>query len=320
MNYITVNKSLLLIPQSKSANMEALLLYYIRTKCNKDNASAIGEKRIQDELELPESTVEGYIKKLKEYTDILSIRTLIPSNKNDRAEIEKILGLHYDGDGRKKNVYYFDDPETFYYLKPSIIYRTDIDNEIKGFLIRLACLCDLGTTKIYTANSRKGKANISSIASDLKISREKATSLLNRCEKMGLIKPIPRGYIILEDSFLLNTEKTCEDIVYNTIYKHCLDKGAVPPNRYEFNRKGQSIECEGLTMLTPVIFSKWSMHIEEANKKKEPSLKFNEYIRDVLLSNRFPTLPEEPHWEYFKKAILNIKPKQSPSKQWCSTL
>lgn len=43
--------------------MEALLLYYIRTKCNKDNASAIGEKRIQDELELPESTVEGYIKK-----------------------------------------------------------------------------------------------------------------------------------------------------------------------------------------------------------------------------------------------------------------
>ena len=244
----------------------------------------------------------------------------IPSNKNDRAEIEKILGLHYDGDGRKKNVYYFHDPETFYYLKPSIIYRTDIDNEIKGFLIRLACLCDLGTTKIYTANSRKGKANISSIASDLKISREKATSLLNRCEKMGLIKPIPRGYIILEDSFLLNTEKTCEDIVYNTIYKHCLDKGAVPPNRHEFNRKGQSIECEGLTILTPAIFSKWSMHIQEANKKKEPLLKFNEYIRDVLLPNRFPTLPEEPHWEYFKKAILNIKPKQSPSKQWCSTL
>ena len=184
----------------------------------------------------------------------------------------------------------------------------------------MACLCDLGTTKIYTANSRKGKANISSIASDLKISREKATSLLNKCEKMGLIKPIPRGYIILEDSFLLNTEKTCEDIVYNTIYKHCLDKGAVPPNRYEFNRKGQSIECEGLTMLTPTIFSKWSMHIEEAKKKKEPSLKFNEYIRDVLLPNRFPTLPEEPHWEYFKKAILNIKPNQSPSKQWCSTL
>lgn len=43
------------------------------------------------------------------------------------------------------------------------------------------------------------------------------------------------------------------------------------------------------------------MHIEEAKKKKEPLLKFNEYIRDVLLPNRFPTLPEEPHWEYFKK-------------------
>ena len=24
---------------------------------------------------------------------------------------------------------------------------------------------------------------------------------------------------------------------------------------------------------------------------------------------RFPTLPEEPHWEYFKKAFLNISTK-----------
>lgn len=54
MDYITVNKDLLLTPQSKSANMEALLLYYIRTKCNKNAASAIGEKKIQDELDLPE--------------------------------------------------------------------------------------------------------------------------------------------------------------------------------------------------------------------------------------------------------------------------
>ena len=54
------------------------------------------------------------------------------------------------------------------------------------------------------------------------------------------------------------------------------------------------------------------MHIQEANKKKEPLLKFNEYIRDVLLPNRFPTLPEEPHWEYFKKAILNISQNNHP--------
>ena len=38
-------KSTIRIPQSKSANMEVLLLYYIRTKCNKECASAIGEKR-----------------------------------------------------------------------------------------------------------------------------------------------------------------------------------------------------------------------------------------------------------------------------------
>ena len=78
---------MLLAPKSKSANMEALLLCYIQTKCNKELASAIGEEKIQNELNLPQSTVEGYIKKLKGYTDILTINTLIPNSKNDRAEI-----------------------------------------------------------------------------------------------------------------------------------------------------------------------------------------------------------------------------------------
>lgn len=27
---------------------------------------------------------------------------------------------------------------------------------------------------------------------------------------------------------------------------------------------------------------------------------FEVYINDILLPMRFPTLPEEPHWEYFK--------------------
>lgn len=99
---------------------------------------------------------------------------------------------------------------------------------MKGFLIRLACLCEPCTTKIYTANCRKGKVNISSIASSLNTSREKATILLDKCEKQGLIKAIPRGYIILEDSFLLNIGKRYEDIVYNTIYKYCILKEVVP--------------------------------------------------------------------------------------------
>lgn len=136
---------------------------------------------------------------------------------------------------------------------------------------------------------------------------------------MGLVKPIPRGYIILEDSFMLNTSKTYYDIVYNTLYKYCLDKGAVPPDRYKFTRGGQSTECGGLRMLGPAIFSKWSIYQKENREKKEPLLQFDEYI-EKLLSMRFPTLPEEPHWEYFKKAILNIEPKKSSQEQWHFTL
>lgn len=34
---------------------------------------------------------------------------------------------------------------------------------------------------------------------------------------------------------------------------------------------------------------------------------FEVYINDILLPMRFPTLPKEPHWEYFKKALLNLK-------------
>ena len=208
MKYITVNKDLILTPQSKSANMEALLLYYIRTKCNKECASVIGEKKMQEDLNLSESTVEGYISKLKEYKSILSIKTLNPNNEEDKKEIDKVLGVPYEGDKRKKNLYYFHELQRFYFLNPQFIYRTDIENEIKGFLIRLACLCEPGTTKIYTANCRKEKANISSIADDLKMSRDKVKRQLNECEELKLIKPIPRGYMILEDSFLLNRTNT----------------------------------------------------------------------------------------------------------------
>ena len=226
MKYITVNKDLIRIPQSKSANMEALLLYYIRTKCNKECASAIGEKKMQEELNLSESTVEGYIGKLKEYKSILSIKTLNPNNEEDKKEIDKALSVPYEGDKRKKNLYCFHEPQSFYFLNPQFIYRTDIENEIKGFLIRLACLCDIGTTKIYTPNCRKEKANIKSIAEELKMCREKVKSLLSRCENLGLIRAIPRGYIILEDSFLLNLNGTLEDRVYNSIYKYCLEKSS----------------------------------------------------------------------------------------------
>ena len=311
MKYITVNKDLIRIPQSKSANMEVLLLYYIRTKCNKECASAIGEKKMQEELNLSESTVEGYIGKLKEYKSILSIKTLNPNNEEDKKEIDKVLGVPYEGDKRKKNLYYFHEPERFYFLNPQFIYRTDIENEIKGFLIRLACLCDIGTTKIYTPNCRKEKANISSIADNLKMSRDKVKRQLNECEKLKLIKPIPRGYIILEDSFLLNLTNTLEDKVYNALYRYCIDKGAVPPDRYEFNRKGKSMQCDGLAMCTPNIQTWWSMYNAELiEDKKYSPMGFEAYMKDILFPKRFPTLPLEPHWEYFKRALLNIEPKR----------
>ena len=310
MKYITVNKDLIRIPQSKSANMEALLLYYIRTKCNKECASAIGEKKMQEELNLPESTVEGYIGKLKKYKSILSIKTLNPNNEEDKKEIDKALGVPYEGDKRKKSLYYFHEPQRFYFLNPQFIYRTDIENEIKGFLIRLACLCDIGTTKIYTPNCRKEKANIKSIAEEFKMCREKVKSLLSRCENLGLIRAIPRGYIILEDSFLLNLNGTLEDRVYNSIYKYCLEKEVVPPNRYEFSSKGNPMECDGLLMCAPYIFDWWNIYNAKAVRFKEYSpLMFEVYINDILLPMRFPTLPEEPHWEYFKKAFLNISTK-----------
>lgn len=313
MNYITINKDLILNPQSKSANMEVLLLCYIRTKCNMEGASVIGEKKMQDELMLAESTVEGYIKKLKEYKNILTIKTLNPSDRNDREEIEHILNAYYNGTERKKNAYYFHEPEIYYFLNPQFIYQAGVRNEVKGFLIRLACLCEPGTTKIYTVNCQKDRANISSIATDLKISKDKLKQLLGECEKLGLIKPIPRGYIILEDSFLLNLNKTNEDKVYNAIYRYCIAKGAVPPSRYEFDRRKKSIECDGLIILAPAIFNKWATYLQQAERTKEKALGFEEYIRDILLPTKFPTLPKEPHWEYFKKAILNLEPKKRQS-------
>ena len=53
---------------------------------------------MQEELNLSESTVEGYIGKLKEYKSILSIKTLNPNNEEDKKEIDKALGVPYEGD------------------------------------------------------------------------------------------------------------------------------------------------------------------------------------------------------------------------------
>ena len=39
-------------------------------------------------------------------------------------------------------------------------------------------------------------------------------------------------------------------------------------------------------------------------------MEFEAYMEDILFPERFPTLPLEPHWEYFKKALLNIEPKK----------
>lgn len=57
----------------------------------------LAEKKMQEELILSESTVEGYIGKLKEYKSILSIKTLNPNNEEDKKEIDKALGVPYDG-------------------------------------------------------------------------------------------------------------------------------------------------------------------------------------------------------------------------------
>ena len=87
---------------------------------------------MQEDLNLSESTVEGYISKLKEYKSILSIKTLNPNNEEDKKEIDKVLGVPYEGDKRKKNLYYFHELQRFYFLNPQFIYRTLFSIRVRG--------------------------------------------------------------------------------------------------------------------------------------------------------------------------------------------
>ena len=64
-------------------------------------------------------------------------------------------------------------------------------------------------------------------------------------------------------------------------------------------------------MCTPNMQTWWSMYNSELIKDKKYSpMEFEAYMEDILFPERFPTLPLEPHWEYFKKALLNIEPKK----------
>ena len=64
-------------------------------------------------------------------------------------------------------------------------------------------------------------------------------------------------------------------------------------------------------MCTPNIQTWWSMYNAELiEDKKYSPMGFEAYMKDILFPKRFPTLPLEPHWEYFKRALLNIEPKR----------
>jgi hypothetical protein len=69
-------------------------------------------------------------------------------------------------------------------------------------------------------------------------------------------------------------------------------------------------------MCAPYIFDWWNIYNVKAVRCKEyPPLMFEAYINVILLPKRFSTLPQEPHWEYFKKAFLNILMKKQQPKE-----
>ena len=62
------------------------------------------------------------------------------------------------------------------------------------------------------------------------MSRNKTTSLLNECEELGLIKTIPKGYEIAEESLSYTVgNNQVDNPIYKAICDFCELKGVTPP-------------------------------------------------------------------------------------------
>lgn len=204
MSYTVIPKSITTFNTGRSKPVDIYVWAYIKL-CSDytTNISHITEERLSELTNIPLRTIGRSIKRLKD-ANCMTVHT-------------KIL------DGcKKRNSYHFKTGEQNFSLIDNSFFHKGYTPKIAGFMLLMRSTCINNTDKILWTKTK--------IAEEIGISRNTTTALLKECLALGLIKSIPNGYEIAEDSLKYSTiNNKIKSPIYKAICDFCESQGVISP-------------------------------------------------------------------------------------------
>lgn len=206
-NYIVISKEIAYKLIGNNKNRDAYVYAYLKLCSDfKTGISNVKEKKLSELTGIPEGSISEAIGRLKE------------------AELLKVENYSFRGTNTPvtRNRYYFDqNPSDFFYVCTEFFYE-DIEDELKGFLLRLKAICINDTNfTLYSVNQ---------IAQKLHSDNKTIKKYLDLGIERQRIKGLKKGFAILDSNLL---PRWCAneryDEIYDTISRYCILKGTIPP-------------------------------------------------------------------------------------------
>ena len=206
-NYIVISKEIAYKLTGNNKNRDAYLYAYIKLCSNfRTGISNVKEKKLSELTGVPEGSISEAIGRLKE------------------AGLFKVEAYSFRGTNTPvtRNRYYFNlNPADFFYVNNEFFYE-DIEDELKGFLLRLKAICINDTNfTLYSVNR---------IARELHSDNKTIRKYMDLAIKKQRIKALKKGFAILDSNILPRwcADERCDEI-YDTISRYCILKGTIPP-------------------------------------------------------------------------------------------
>lgn len=272
-NYIVISKEIADKLIGNNKNRDTYLYAYIKLCSNfRTGISNIKERKLSELTGIPEGSISEAIGRLKE------------------AGLFKVEDYSFRGTNTPvtRNRYYFNpNPTNFFYVSNEFFYQY-IEDELKGFLLRLKAICINDTNfTLYSVNR---------IAAELHSDNKTIRKYIDLGIKEHRIKELKKGFAILDTNILPHWYAIERyDEIYDTISRYCILKGTIPPPMdKDLLRK--------LSILFPEPDAEVSGRVHE-NSVQSDAIK-NKYSLQRNLERKCKRLPKQIDClEYFIKVL-----------------
>ena len=255
MSYTVIPKSITTFQTGRNKPLDIYVWAYIKLCSNfSTGISDITQKRLSELTNTPEETIGNSIKRLKD-KGYLEVRS------------RTVEGF------KKRNSYHFKTSEQNFALIDNEFFHKGYNPNRAGFMLLMRSICLNNTNEVLWP--------IVKIAEEIGIGRNTVSTLLKECEKLGLIKTIPKGYEITEDCLKWDAvHNKANSPIYKAICDFCESQGINPP-----------------------IWNKDAMSVLESRYHAIDLLPYDEFNICFQLNNSCKQLPKKVSLPYFVKAL-----------------